>query len=410
MKFKLGSDSIAILTMMGEGFFARLSFSVVGFALPLYARSLGLTLSEIGLLISLNVAVAMALKPVMARNADRSGWRRSILAGVGIRGLVPLLLAFSSLPWQLFGIRAVHGMSEAMRDPPVNTLLAVHGEKRNAVASAFAWYATARSVGASLGHAVSGVLLTLTASNFSLVFIVAFGLSAVPLALVARCVPRDSERAQAGGNKTETAATPAAQDETASSAVTRPPPKAFAVAGLGLFMSTTAQMLHGLFPILATEYGGLSAAETGILYALSTFVVLFAGPLFGWLSDRVSRDVVLMVRGGANIVSSGVYLAAPNFPGIAVGRCVDDMGKAAFRPAWGAMMALVSASDSKRRATTISITSLGQDAGEIIGPVLAGLLWNTWGIAVMLGVRIFLAVVTECYALILGRKVHAAEP
>ena len=410
MKFKLRSEDVPILVMMGEGFFARLSFSVVGFALPLYARSLGLTLSEIGILISLNVAVAMALKPFMGRNADRTGWRRSIVAGVGIRSMVPLLLAFSTLPWQLFGIRAVHGMSEAMRDPPMNTLLAVHGEKRGAVASAFAWYATARSAAASLGHAVSGVLLTLTASNFSLVFVVAFVLSAVPFALVARYIPRDIKPARAGERQAKAAAAPPAQEEkTPGSTDSRMPPKAVAVAGLGLFMSTTAQMLHGLFPILATEYAGLSAAETGIIYGISTLVVLFSGPLFGWLSDHVSRDLVLMVRGGANILSSGVYLAAPTFSGMAVGRCVDDIGKAAFRPAWGAMMALVSASNSKRRASTMSFTSLGQDAGEIIGPGLAGFLWHTWGIAFMLGARILLAALTECYALVLGRKVHAAE-
>jgi len=404
VKFKLRSDDLPLLVMMGEGFFARLSFSMVGFALPLYARSLGLTLSQVGLLISLNVAVAMAFKPVMGWAADRFGWRRSILAGVGLRSLVPLLLTFSSLPWQLFGIRSVHGLSEAVRDPPVNTLLAVHGEKRGAVASAFAWYATARSVAASLGHALSGVLLTLTASNFSQVFVVAFILSALPLVLVVLYIPRDSEPAPV-----EVAAMPSERDETATSMGTSQAPRALTVAGLGLFMSTTAQMLHGLLPILATEYAGLTPAETGIVYGISTLVVLFSGPLFGWLSDHVSRDLVLMVRGGANILSSGVYLAAPNFPGIAVGRCVDDVGKAAFRPAWGAMMAIVSAADGRRRARTMSVTSLGQDAGEIIGPILAGLLWNTWGIAVMLSVRILLAAVTECYALVLGRKVHAAE-
>ena len=66
----------------------------------------------------------------------------------------------------------------------------------------------------------------------------------------------------------------------------------------------TAEMLNGLFPILATEYAGLSPAQAGIVYAVSTLATIFSGPVFGWLSDNVSRKLVLMVRGAANTLSS----------------------------------------------------------------------------------------------------------
>ena len=65
--------------------------------------------------------------------------------------------------------------------------------------------------------------------------------------------------------------------------------------GLGTLISGTAQMLRGLLPILATQYAGLSEAETGVVYTASTLVVMFSGPLFGWLSDNVSHKLVLMV-------------------------------------------------------------------------------------------------------------------
>lgn len=390
-----------VLAMLGEGLLARVSFSLVGFALPLYARELGMSLAEIGLLISLNVGVAMAFKPAMGRAADLVGWRRGILAGVGLRSLVPLLLAFCIFPWQLFGVRVVHGLSDAMREPSANTLLAVHGDKARAVASAFAWYGTARSAGGAIGHALSGVLLSLTAGNFGLVFGLAFVVSLLPLLLVARFIPRD----QGGAGEARPAeAAPPADETTVDTAADAARPGVLPVAGLGLFICTTAQMLHGLLPILATEYAGLSPAETGIIYGLSTAVVLVAGPLFGWLSDHVSRRLVLSVRSGANVVSSGIYLVTPGFPGMVVGTCVDDLGKAAFRPAWGALMARVSSVDTARRAQRMGVTSLGEDAGNILGPILAGLIWSTWGVAAMLGVRIALAAVAEAYAWALGRK------
>ena len=87
--------------------------------------------------------------------------------------------------------------------------------------------------------------------------------------------------------------------------------------------------------------------------------------------------------------------------GDSLGKVVDDVGKAAFKPAWGALMADVSSFEKKRRTQIISLMCLAEDAGEIGGPILAGLLWSAWGVPVVLGVRILLAVITEVYATVL---------
>jgi MFS family permease len=176
-----------------------------------------------------------------------------------------------------------------------------------------------------------------------------------------------------------------------------------AFVGLGLLVSGTAQMLRGLLPILATEYAGLSDAQTGMAYLVSSAVVLGSGPLFGWLADHVSQPLVLAVRSVANTISSTIFLAAPNPPGFVVGLVVDDVGKSAYRPAWGALMAHVGSLDPRRRAQTMSWMSWGEDVGEVGGPILAGSLWGTWGVAAVLGLRILLAVGTEVYAAVLMR-------
>jgi len=400
-----------LLAIVAEGFLSRLSFGLISFALPLYAYQLGLGLTEIGLLYSLNTIVSLALKPLMGWAADRYGLKRGFTVAISLRSLVALLLAFAGAPWQLYAIRFVHGVSISLRDPAANALIAEHGGKR-AIASAFAWYTTAKSVAGSLGKALAGILLTLTVSNFSLVFIVAFLMSALPLVIVARYVKEESKEddhralpsdAVNDNNVTDTQA----GNVSAQSPEARPAILPFI--GLGFLISGTAQMLHGLFPILATEYAGLSEAETGIIYLVSTFVILFAGPLFGWLSDNVSRKLVLTVRSFTNTLSSVVYIIAPTFAGILVGKAVDDIGKAAFRPAWGSLMAHVSGFDRRRRARTMSFMSMGENAGEVAGPILAGLLWSAWGIPVMLGVRVLLAVVTEVYAVALNGSLKKLE-
>jgi MFS family permease len=175
----------ALFAIVAEGFFSRLAFGLISFALPLYAYRLGLSLTAIGLLLSLNLVVALALKPVMGVAADRFGRKLSFTAAIVLRSVVSLLLVFAALPWHLFATRSLHGVSIAMRDPAANTLIAEHGGKK-AVASAFAWYQTAKSLAGILGKSAAGILLAVSASSFSLVFAVAFVLSLVPVVLVVR--------------------------------------------------------------------------------------------------------------------------------------------------------------------------------------------------------------------------------
>lgn len=391
-RFKRPSVQPALLAVLAEGFLSRLSFGIVGFALPLYAHHLGMGLGAIGLLSSLNVAAEMALKPVLGARADRIGLKRSLSLAIALRSAVVLLLSVAWLPWQLFAIRILHGGSESLRDPAVNAIIAER--ERKTVASAFAWYSTAKNVAGSIGKAVSGILLTLTAANYPLVFLVAVLLSALPLYTVVRFV-REPEA--------EPPAAPAAADAGDDAPAAAGTARVLPFVGLGTLISGTAAMLHSLFPVLATKYAGLSEAEAGMIYAISTTLTVVAGPVFGWLSDNVSRKLVLAVRSVANTVSSLVYVAAPSFAGVAAGKVVDDLGKAAFRPAWGALMAQIASFDRTRRARTMALMSVGENVGELSGPLLAGLIWQTWGVTAVLLVRATLALGTEAYAFFLPR-------
>jgi predicted MFS family arabinose efflux permease len=267
------------------------------------------------------------------------------------------------------------------------------------MATAFAWYQTAKSVAGALGKASAGILLTLTASDFAPVFMVAFALSALPVAIAFFYV---RERADDGRSPKEARPRAAIGVATTGAEVR---PSTLPYIGLGFLISSTAYMLANLFPIFATEYAGLTEAQAGLVYIVA-MVAGFSGPIFGWLSDNVSRRLVLSVRSVANVLSSVIYLVSPTFAGLVVGHAIDDLGKAAFRPAWGALMAHVASFDQRRRARVFGSVSAGEDAGEMAGPVLAGFLWSTWGIPVLLGARIALAVVTEIYAVTL---VHSLE-
>jgi MFS family permease len=408
MKSGPPSDNLPLIAIVAEGFLSRLSFGLIGFALPLYAYHLGMHLSEIGILASINLVVAMALKPAMGVLADRIGLKPSFTAATALRSVVSLALAFVSSPWQLLTVRSVYGVSQSLRDPALNALLAEHGGQKK-IAAAFGWYSTAKSVGGSLGSALAGILLGLTASNYSLVFVVAFVLSILPVFIVGRYVQERSVTSDAADERREPGREPGTRDTANSARASASSLVILSYIGLGTLISGTAQMLRGLLPILATQYAGLSETQAGVVYTASTLVVMFAGPFFGWLSDNVSQKLVLMVRGIANTLSSILFMAFPNLAGIALGKVVDDVGKAAFKPAWGALMADVSRLEKKRRTQIISFMCLAEDAGEIGGPIIAGLLWSAWGVPVVLGVRILLAIVTEVYATVLISWMNARQ-
>ena len=386
-----------------EGFLSRLSFGLLTFALPLYGRQLGLSIAQIGLLSSFALMVSLILKPLMGRTADRWGLKRSLVLALVVRSLLCLSYVFAAVPWQLFVVRGAHGASDSLRDPAVHALIAENGGKRS-MASTFAWYQTAKTSAGSVGKSVAGVLLA-TAGGFSLTFGVAFALSLLPVIAVLWLVPSRPADAEPEA-VVPTVAAAAPEPAPADGRPRRPGVLAFT--GLGFLVSGTSSMLTALFPIIATEYAGLSTAQAGLLY-LVTPVLAFSGPLWGWLSDRVSRSLVLSFRSVTNIASALVYLFFPTLAGIWVGKSMDDLGKAAFRPAWGSLMADVSGRDRKRRAQVMGFLTAGEDAGDLVAPVLAGLLWSVWGIPVLLGARVGAACLTEIYVVWLERRQRRAD-
>jgi MFS family permease len=395
---RLKSTNPALIALVAEGFLMRLGFGIISFVVPLYARRLGLSIAETGLLLAITGIVKVALKPLAGWFSDRVGAKRGLVAALSLRSLVSFLFAFCSSPWQLYTIRTVHGLSTSLRDPAVNALIAENGDE-NAMASAFAWYFTAKSLASSLGKAVAGLLLTLTASNYTGVFLITWAISSLTLPAIVLFVPgarRELERARAAAQPD---AAPAERGESRARGggpgIYR---RAAGLVGLGFLISVTASMIDRFYPILATEYAHMTPARAGMVYLASALVAVVSGPFFGWMSDRVGRKPTVVVRSAANAGSSLLYLLAPNAAGFTAGKLLDDAGRAGFRPVWGALKADASRVHPRQRAQMMGVMDVGDDAGDVFGPIAGGLLWDAWGIVGLLLARIAVAGLTELYA------------
>ncbi|MDO5051860.1 MAG: MFS transporter [Pseudoclavibacter sp.] len=389
-------DPRPMRVVVAEGFLSRLSFGLISFALPLYAHRLGMSLSLIGVLLASNTAVAMLLKPIMGMLVDRIGVRVSYIVAVGLRTCVVLALVFAVDPVQLFLARGLHGVSIALRDPSSSTVLAALGGKR-AVARRFAWYQTAKTVAGSLGGFGAGLLLTLLSGDYAVVFLVSTVLSGLPMLLVL---------AGLRGEQVEGLRMPRRAKRSPMPTALKRALLPYAV--LGASMNGTAYLMANLLPVLAVSHMGLTEAAASSLYAFTAAVSL-SGPLWGWLADRVSLRLVLGVRAVGNVVSSLIWLCFPVYPGLVAGKAADDIGKAAFRPAWGAVMAGVSALDPPRRAQTLAVMSTAEDLGELGAPILAGIVWSSLGLPVLLAARAGAGLAVELYSWWLARRVRLTE-
>jgi len=382
--------------IVSEGFASGLAFGIVAFALPLYARQLGLELPQIGALMSLYLGVATILKPLIARVGDRLGYLRSVTLSLGIQSLLYLLLPFAASPWFLYALEAARGGAKAVEEPAMNALITDQSSSRK-LASVFAQYHTAKNVAGPAGGALAGVLLAATSSDFTWVFGVAAVLSTLPCVFLSLLWSRFPIACSHS--------LPERPMLVSQSRLSQPGYRhghnLIPYMGFGFLTAGTACMIQGIDPLLLVEYVGLNEAQAGLLYLVSVITAPVSTLAFGWLYDHVNREAVLMTRSLANVTSSAFYLLWPTFFGCALARVLDQAGSAAFRPAWASLMAEVCSKRRATRAGRIGLLDAGKSAGAFIAPMLGGLLWSVGGVAALMGTRIALALVTELYAFLL---------
>ncbi|HVL98694.1 MAG TPA: MFS transporter [Egibacteraceae bacterium] len=398
-----GRNAPAVKAVLLEGFFTRLGFGIVTLYLPLYALELGMSLTEVGLLVGAKALVVPAVKPVMGVVVDRFGARRGYLAAVGLRFLGALLLLAAATPAALLAVRFVQGAASAARDPASVTVLAKQAQAR--LGRTFSAAIGAKDLGNISAGVVGGTVLALSGGDFGVLWVAVAVLAAVPVLAVWRWVPAATavdQPAPAAPDVTEAAA----EQGRAAASVLRSP-HLRRIAALGMCTGLTAHLFHGLFQVYASEVAGLSAGTIGAVYSLSIVTLLVVGPVAGWAADRFGTGPLGGVRGLANALSSMIFLAAPSLGGVVAGRLVDDAGKAAFRPTWGALVGGAAREAGPRGGRVAAGLDTALSVGEALGPLLAGLLWDTFGVAVFLVVRAVLGVGTE---VVVGRRLRGSAP
>lgn len=141
-------------------------------------------------------------------------------------------------------------------------------------------------------------------------------------------------------------------------------------------MMTGFGIIMPIFPRRLAEFGA-GVEALGIMTMAFALTQMIASPVAGGLADRLGRKPMILVALIAFVLANLAYLVANSAAAFIIIRAVAGGFTAGLFPA--AMGVVADIVPEKERARWIGIVMGGYGAGFVFGPVLGGLLYDSWG-------------------------------
>jgi MFS family permease len=362
----------AAVTGAGQLAFALLNI----YALPVYlVEDLHLSGVALGTASATFLLCETVLKVPMGRLSDRVTRRPLVVAGPLLVCMNPVL--YVVLPpslWALvFPLRALDGVGAAALWPPLFAMVGdlVRSRSRAAAMSVMnTIYVASIGVAAVLGslsaHLAHSDLAPFCAASFLLMASAGTAYLGLPRGTRAAA----HEPAGPGGQACREAASPAQEEEPHAGAKC----PMFLVLLISLLMSAGVLMLANFLILYLKADLGLSAGKIGVLLGALAVPVLLLGLPLGRAADRLgtARAVRLSLA-----VSAAMMWLIPSC------RTVVCFGAVAVilvtshilgTPAWLALVSQLA--PTSRRGGTMAVVASAEGVGAVLGPPLAGWLWD----------------------------------
>lgn len=374
-------------------FFVMVGFGVVVPVLPVFVRSFGVGYLEVGAVVSAFAVMRLVANPFVGKVVDLLGERVTLAVGIGIVALSSALVGLAQDYPQVLILRGAGGIGSAMFSVSAMTLL-LSAAPSHLRGRSVGFYQGGFLVGGMAGPAVGGLLagISLTAPFFFYAgtLVIAGGIG---LALLKR-----HDRAEV----------------TASAPPPRPLRQVFAdaryqAACLANFAQGWASMgvRSALVPVLVVEVLRRDPAWTGIAFAIAAVVQALALVPAGRFVDTVGRRPAIV---SSFAVGAVVMLLIPLVPNVGVLILLLCVYGAAAAFEGTAPAAAVGDAAGGRGGQPVAIFQAFGDAGAIAGPLLAGLLADTFSYEAAFASAFVLMALAAVFALRMprGRAAPAA--
>lgn len=352
-----------LFVLAASGFVTSFGAHIVATNLPSYAESVKVGAVMIGVLIGVYDFAELFAKPIAGWIADRNGRKLTLLAGLAVFILGSMLFLIVS-PSLLIVVRFVQGLGAAALSTVSITLVAQHFSINRG--RAFGIYNAIKGAGYVIAPVVGGFLAQ--RFGFGMIFIVSAGIGAIVL-LLSLSIPADRKE---GGSLEDDDDDMSLRD---FFLIFRDPRLApvYAVIVINMFM---VGILFGFLPVYLHGLG-YSAVDSGLVVSVVTLSYLLVQPLAGYLADRIDvRITVLLGLALAALAisiitfTSGIQLWA-----------VSVLGGIGIGTVWTNSDVLVGQiADPRRLGASMGAAQSFKEFGDMVGPLLVGLLTQFYGI------------------------------
>ncbi|MER3480697.1 MAG: hypothetical protein C4327_09530 [Meiothermus sp.] len=354
-----------LLILALSGFVTSFGAHIVATNLPVYAEAVGVGAFVIGLLIGVYDFAELFAKPFAGFVADRRGMKLTLLVGLAIF-IAGSLLFLAVNPSLLLLIRFIQGLGAAALSTVSISLVARYFKEGRG--KAFGIYNAVKGAGYIISPALGGFLAH--AYGFSSIFIVSAGVGVMAV-LLALFLPADSEK----GEKLDD------DDDDLSLKdffqIFKEPRllPIYAVIVINMFM---VGILFGFLPVYL--YGiGYTPVESGTIVSLVTASYLLVQPLSGFLADRMEIRITVFV----GLLLAALSIIAVTFTSGAMLVIVGILAGIGVGTVWTNSDTLVSSLvDERRLGAGMGAAQSFKEFGDMVGPVLIGLLTQLYGVHV----------------------------
>lgn len=361
------------------GFVTSFGAHIVAVNLPVYAEQVGIGVALIGVLIAAYDFAEIVAKPIFGALADRRGMKQTMLAGIALFVVASLLyLVFD--PRFLIVVRFLQGVGAAALSAVSLALVGSYYKERRG--QAFGIYNAIKGAGYVLSPIIGSVIVW--KSHFSVIFIATAAVGVLAFLL---CLPLPEPK---------TKAEEVFDDDDAFSlkglrAVFRQADlwPWYVVIVVNMFF---VGILFGFLPVRihALHYQPLTS---GIFLAIAALSYLLIQPPAGILADKMGAGRTVQV----GLALSGVGIILIPFVSGALLVIVSILAGIGIGTVWTNTDTIMSElAAAGRLATTMGVAGSFKEFGDMIGPLLIGLLSQALGLTagfVICGVLGLLALV-----------------
>jgi MFS family permease len=337
---------------------------MVGFLIPLRAHELGAPIELVGVIVGAGAILGMVLAVPAGAMADRMGARQAFVIGTLLNGAAAVGFWLADNYWLILVLQIVRGLPHSMSWVASQSYLSTIGApgERAALAGRFSF---ASGLGGLVSPLAIGAVAAWLGYQQSFAFVVLYSAITVVMGLALPDVraPRAETRASAGGFS-----------EALALLRQRGPQVAVLLTFVRLWIGTG---WSAFFPIYLAERGfnpvviGSVVSGSGLI---SSFTGLVAHRIAGRMSNQTATAAALAL--GALGTAMSPYVAF--MPLVYTPALLQGVGMGVSMPMVLAM--LTSEVPASRRGIAMGIRTGANQAGNLVAPIVTGLLIGAFGL------------------------------